>query len=146
MGFLRGHRVAGIGIALLAIVAVGLLAASVLAGRGSAWERGLRQASALTSPMAHSPASVAAGRAVFQLRCQACHGDRGRGDGPLAVALEPKPADLLLHAPQHTPGELFYFISEGVPGSAMPAWKGALSETERWQLVHYLMTLAAPAP
>jgi hypothetical protein len=30
---------------------------------------------------------------ILKLRCAACHGERGKGDGPAAVALTPKPRD-----------------------------------------------------
>lgn len=85
---------------------------------------------------------MARGRATFAARCAPCHGTGGRGDGPLAAALDPRPADLVLHAPQHTDGELFYFISRGVPGTSMPAWRDVLGKTERWELVAYLRALA----
>jgi mono/diheme cytochrome c family protein len=100
----------------------------------------------MRSPLAPSAASVAAGRAIYLERCLPCHGPRGRGDGPAGVTLDPRPADLLLHVPQHTDGELFYFVSRGIPGSAMPAWRAALSETERWQVVQYLREIGRGAP
>ena len=76
----------------------------------------------------------------------ACHGDRGRGDGPAGATLEPKPADLVLHVPQHTDGELYYMVGVGFPDSAMPAWRSVLSEQQRWELVHYLRVLASGNP
>lgn len=33
---------------------------------------------------------------VWQTRCSTCHGPGGKGDGPAAVALTPKPRDLTL--------------------------------------------------
>ncbi|HVS11601.1 MAG TPA: cytochrome c [Planctomycetota bacterium] len=43
----------------------------------------------------------------------------------------------------HLHGELYYFVSRGIPGTAMPSWRSALSSRERWHLVHYLRELAA---
>ena len=37
---------------------------------------------------------VAAGKAEYEIACHACHGDKGKGDGPLAQYLTIKPADL----------------------------------------------------
>jgi mono/diheme cytochrome c family protein len=48
--------------------------------------------------------------------------------------------------PQHTDGELFYFVSRGIPGSAMPAWRTVLNETERWQVVQYLREIGRGTP
>ena len=75
-----------------------------------------------------------------------CHGERGRGNGPAAAGLSPPPADLVLHVPQHSDGELFYMIGRGMPNSAMPEWRNVLTERERWDLVHYLRVLAAGRP
>jgi glucose/arabinose dehydrogenase len=36
-----------------------------------------------------------------------------------------------------SPGELFWFISEGSPNNGMPSWT-QLPETQRWQIVSYL--------
>jgi len=83
-----------------------------------------------------------AGKALFQARCAVCHGPEGRGDGPAAFTLIPHPVNLQIHVPLHAPGEIDYWISEGVPGTGMPPWKTQLSETERWQVVRYLQALA----
>ncbi|MBI3522621.1 MAG: cytochrome c [Chloroflexi bacterium] len=95
------------------------------------------------NPVPNDAANIDSGRALFQKNCVVCHGARGLGDGPAALSFNPRPVNLQLHVPQHAPGEVFYWISEGVPGTAMPAWKDQLSDTERWQLVRYLQQLAA---
>ena len=84
-----------------------------------------------------------AGKILYQARCVVCHGPAGRGDGPAAFTLLPHPVNLQIHVPLHAPGEIEYWISEGVPGTGMPPWKTQLSDTERWQLVRYLQALAA---
>lgn len=110
------------------------------------WTRGLNQASTLSNPLRPTTEAVDAGRAIYRERCVACHGDRGRGDGVAGVTLDPKPADLVLHVPQHTDGELYYMVSVGFPEGAMPAWRSVLNEQERWELVHYLRVLASGNP
>lgn len=84
-----------------------------------------------------------AGKTIFQARCAVCHGPQGRGDGPAALTLIPRPVNLQVHVPLHAPGEIAYWIAEGVPGTGMPPWKTQLSETERWQVIRYLQALAA---
>lgn len=44
----------------------------------------------LTVLASHTPRA----EKLFKEQCAACHGARGRGDGPAAAALQPKPADL----------------------------------------------------
>lgn len=40
-----------------------------------------------------SESAGAAAAQIFQQRCVACHGSAGKGDGPAAAALTPKPRD-----------------------------------------------------
>ena len=96
-----------------------------------------------TNPVPDTTASTDAGRVTFQANCAVCHGSRALGDGPQAFTLNPRPVNLQLHVPLHAEGEIHYWITEGVVGTGMPAWKDRLSDTERWQVVRYLDALAA---
>ncbi len=46
----------------------------------------------LGTPVA--PTVIAQGSAIFHDHCAVCHGERGRGDGPAAGALTPRPTNL----------------------------------------------------
>ncbi len=82
------------------------------------------------------------GKALYEENCVICHGARGRGDGQAAPGLNPKPKNLSDRATQaQTDGELFWKLTQG--RGAMPEWRN-LPEKERWSLVHYLRSLAAP--
>ena len=95
------------------------------------------------SPFAPDAASLAQGRAVYEQNCVSCHGPTGRGDGPLARNLRPRPADFRVHmAAGHTDGELFNWLTNGVPETAMPAYGGQLSEAERWHVINYIRGFA----
>jgi mono/diheme cytochrome c family protein len=96
------------------------------------------------NPIPVSPASLAQGQTIYQDQCVPCHGPAGKGDGPLALTLNPRPADLTQHtAPGvHSDGQLYDWISDGIPGSAMPAFQTILSDDERWHVVNYIRTLA----
>jgi mono/diheme cytochrome c family protein len=102
------------------------------------------------NPTPDNAATVAKGKALYQATCVVCHGVVGRGDGPAAFTLVPRPVNLQLHVPQHAPGELLYWISTGIPGTAMPAWqdvdpatgKPRLSDDDRWSIIRYLQALA----
>jgi mono/diheme cytochrome c family protein len=96
------------------------------------------------NPIPPNAASVRQGQALYERNCVPCHGPTGKGDGPLGLTLNPRPADLSQHAVPgvHTDGQLFDWISHGFPGSAMPAFAPTLTEEERWHLVNYIRTLA----
>jgi copper transport protein len=92
----------------------------------------------LANPVPRTPASVARGQELYQQNCVICHGLNARGDGPLAATLNPRPADLRIHVAQHTEGQLWTWLSDGFPGSAMPAFRTTLSDEDRWNVINYL--------
>jgi putative copper resistance protein D len=48
----------------------------------------------------------------------------------------PRPADLTAkHTVHHTVGDLFWWLSYGIKGSAMPGFEERLSEEERWDVL-----------
>jgi len=93
-----------------------------------------------------------AGKVVYQKWCAGCHGEGGAGDGPGAAAMLPRPRDFTFAIYQirttptgqlPTDGDLQRAIDEGIPGTAMPAWRERLSAGERRDLVGYLKSLSA---
>jgi putative copper resistance protein D len=96
------------------------------------------------NPITPSENSAMAGHLLYQEKCLPCHGPAGKGDGPVGLTLNPRPADLSLHAVPgvHTDGQLFLWITDGYPNSAMPGFRQSLSDEQRWDLVNYIRTLA----
>lgn len=93
---------------------------------------------------------AASGKAVFEKKCALCHGSEGKGDGPGAPTLDPKPRDFTkglykirttASGQPPTDTDLFRVITEGMIGTSMPGWK-VLPEKDRWDLVAYLKTFA----
>jgi len=76
-----------------------------------------------------------------ELSCAVCHGDTGRGYGPKAFFLDPRPADFasspLQTAFREHQDYVLWWVSDGVPQTAMPAFRNVLTETERWQAITY---------
>jgi mono/diheme cytochrome c family protein/Tol biopolymer transport system component len=99
------------------------------------------------NPLTADAATLAAGQMLYAANCAVCHGASGRGDGPLAIGLAPRPADFTQHMipGKHTDGQVFLWVKNGYPGSAMPAWGERLSDEQIWQVVTYLRTFGQPA-
>ena len=98
----------------------------------------------LRPSVAYQVGAITAGAALYQANCAGCHGPRGAGDGPDGRGLPRSPADLRApHTAQHTAGDLFWWISHGIPGSGMPGFGSRLSEEESWELINYLRALSA---
>lgn len=47
----------------------------------------------LLAPATALAGDAAAGKAVYDINCIACHGPTGKGDGPVGAALNPPPRD-----------------------------------------------------
>jgi high-affinity iron transporter len=85
---------------------------------------------------------VARGARLFEAQCATCHGAQGRGDGPLAATLDPRPTALSDHARarQRTLFALHQIIGNGVAGTAMNSF-ASLSDEDRWALAFFVGTL-----
>jgi putative copper resistance protein D len=101
---------------------------------------------ALLNPIASTPESVAAGEAIYRQRCQVCHGASGGGNGPGAAGLNPPVSDFRVHLlAGHSDGRFFHWISEGIPGTAMPSFKNSLSAGDRWHVINFMRHAFTPA-
>ena len=91
-----------------------------------------------------------AAKALYELKCMGCHGQKGDGKGPAAELLSPPPRDFTsgIYKIRTTAGkapsdqDLFRVITDGMPGTSMPSW-AVLPEKERWNLVAYVKAFAA---
>jgi cytochrome c oxidase cbb3-type subunit I/II len=81
------------------------------------------------------------GKANFTQRCLACHGCSGNSQGPYARHVVTQPANLHERIASF-PGDAYHIwrVSEGVPGTAMPAWHLSLNETEIQMIAIYEMS------
>ncbi len=91
----------------------------------------------LVNPKPNSEESIARGREMYELHCLVCHGEQGRGDGPVGIKFVPQPMELNLDYVQLQPdGQLFYTISHG--SIAMPFYRQAMPAEDRWHLVNFI--------
>ncbi len=92
------------------------------------------------------------GEEIYRERCSFCHGLEGDGNGPVAEYLHPRPRDFTsgiyklrttASGTSPTDTDLIRTVSEGIPGTAMPAWKGTLTQEEIVTVVGYIKSFAA---
>ena len=93
---------------------------------------------------------LTAGKQIFSQVCTPCHGPEGKGDGPAAVALDPKPRNLTDPGYMTSLDEryLFELVSRGgvaVGKSAMMPPQPTLAAQEIRNVVAYVKTLAPTA-
>ncbi len=97
----------------------------------------LQAGKTLVNPIRKSPESLARGQEMYVLHCLVCHGEQGRGDGPVGKKFVPQPMELNLDYVQLQPdGQLYYTISHG--SIAMPFYRQAMPAEDRWHLVNFI--------
>jgi mono/diheme cytochrome c family protein len=87
------------------------------------------------------------GARIYAEQCSGCHGIDGRGDGPAAPGLVPKPRNFRDAAfwKDRSAADLEAIVRNGKPGSMMMAFGSALSDAEITAVVRFVQSLA-PAP
>lgn len=84
------------------------------------------------------PESRVGGSSVFRTYCASCHGQAGRGDGPVAQFLKRKPVDLTRIAERNKgtfPAERVFQMIDGRQGvkahgdAQMPVWGDAFAKS-----------------
>jgi mono/diheme cytochrome c family protein len=102
-------------------------------------------------PGTEIPATATTGQRVFARYCATCHGPDGRGNGPAAPSLIPRPRDftLGLYKFKSTPPplpptneDLVNVVSNGLQASAMPYFRDILSAEEIRAVVAHVRTLS----
>ena len=88
-----------------------------------------------------SAAARTRGRTLFRQHCAICHGVRGDGRGIRSEGLDPAPMDFTNPRWRESVARrrVFYWIRNGVPGTAMPAWR-IFDDGETWDLVAYVLS------
>ncbi|MFI5132704.1 MAG: c-type cytochrome [Chitinophagales bacterium] len=96
----------------------------------------------MSNPIKADAKSIAAGKALYVVNCEPCHGKKGIGNGTKAADLKTVPGNFTKESFQaQTDGAIFYKMTEG--RKEMPKAKKDLpNDIDRWSLVNYLRTFA----
>ena len=86
------------------------------------------------------------GKEVFEERCVGCHGTKGDGKGPGARFMSPPPADFTdkddaCCGGDTGPGDFYYRILRGWPGTGMENFGERLSVDDIWRVVLFVKTI-----
>jgi mono/diheme cytochrome c family protein len=92
------------------------------------------EAAAVENPIEANKSSIEAGKALFDLQCKACHGEKGLGDGLI------KSGSLVDEKfQQQSDGAVFWKLQEG--RGQMPSF-AALPEDQLWNVINYIRSLS----
>jgi mono/diheme cytochrome c family protein len=100
------------------------------------------------NPAQQGRLTLVRGRELYVIHCSPCHGDTGRGDGPVAAVLSEKTPDLTDAKVQTelTDGGMVHVIATGTMSEVMPSFSADIALEDRWILVRYLRSIAQGAP
>jgi mono/diheme cytochrome c family protein len=132
--------------ALVFVFAMLSFAGSVIARQAAG--KGDPEAAKIKNPFAATPESIAAGQKTFQSLCAGCHGKDAKGGITISVIEDrggTQPPDLTDEKWDHgsSDGEIFTVTKKGVPPDYfMAPWDGRISDTDMWNLVNYLRSVA----
>lgn len=122
--------------------------------RGASWGRALGGGALLVLGGLRLAAAqdVAAGKQVYVKWCAGCHGETGDGKGDAAQMMLPRPRDFTgavykirstASGALPTDADLERSVDDGLFGTAMPAWKTRLSDSDRHNVIAYIKTFSA---
>lgn len=110
---------------------------------------GLRLSNQLKNPFPDSPEVVAAGKALYEMYCEHCHGPKGAGDGKVAtgVTVEGQEKSAYAGVPSYqsdalkniSEGHIFHVITYGK--NLMWPHGSQVTPDDRWRIAKYVKSL-----
>jgi mono/diheme cytochrome c family protein len=95
--------------------------------------------SGMKNPVAPGEASLALGKALFEINCALCHGQTSAKPGPVGRKFTPPPPGLDHGMVQGlSDSDIFNAIARGF--GRMPPFRDKITPAERWSLVNFLRT------
>jgi mono/diheme cytochrome c family protein len=88
------------------------------------------------------------GKALYENKCAACHGASGKGDGPAAVGMRPRPRDLRNEEFMQTISDKYLYEVIAYGGQKvgksplMPGWGNILDQKEIIDIISYMRELS----
>ena len=106
-----------------------------------------KAAGMIKDPLPFTDENKAAGKKLYTTHCINCHGEAGNGQGNLVVLPDGTdgpytavPPDYKKRLPEIKDGNIFYSVSYGK--GMMGGYGYSLNVTERWQVIHYIKSIA----
>ena len=92
----------------------------------------------LKNPFRATSETIDEGKALYQVYCLVCHGERGFGDGSISGKIPLPPSYRSERLLEFLPGRMFHVITLGA--GKMPSYAAQLGVDDRWRIVTYVRT------
>lgn len=93
------------------------------------------------SPFAANSENLLSGAKIYKQNCAGCHGIRDQKTTSIAQGLFPKPPQFFEKekgVTEDPPGEIYWFVKNGVRLTGMPGFVDLLTDKELWQVSLFL--------
>jgi mono/diheme cytochrome c family protein len=105
---------------------------------GPGEDEAMRAGRELQNPLHATARTLDEGKGLYGIYCAICHGEQGKGDGPISGKIPPPPAYTSERVMAFPPGRIFHVLTTG--SGKMPSYAAQLSAGERWKVVTYVRT------
>lgn len=112
------------------VVATSAAMTSRLSAQSPGFHNAPNSAAQMKNPYWEDAQAAAGGKKLYSQNCAQCHGNNLQGMGPAPTLT----SESMKNA---TPGDLFWFITNGDLSKGMPSWS-QLPKQQRWQIVTFL--------
>lgn len=102
-------------------------------------EGALKAGRELRNPYKSTEKVLEKGKALYGIYCLVCHGETGKGDGPIVPKFRNPPSYSSNTVSQLPEGRIFHTITKGK--GMMPSHSVQLNVKERWFIVNYVKQL-----
>lgn len=106
---------------------------------GPGEKEAIRAGKELRNPFAVTEKNLVQGKHVYDNYCLVCHGEKGKGDGPLIPKFPNPPSLTSKRIMKYEDGRFYHIIVHGA--GDMPSHAAQISKKDRWFLVNYLKKL-----
>jgi mono/diheme cytochrome c family protein len=115
---------------VIATVTLLTMAISAYPAAAQTFHNAPASAGQMKNPYAGNARAAAGGKKLFAQNCAQCHGSDLKGMGPAPSLTSAK-------VKATSPGEIFWFITNGDLNKGMPGW-AQLPKPQRWQIITFL--------
>ncbi len=92
----------------------------------------------MKNPVPATKQSIAMGHALFMTYCFPCHGETGKGNGPVSKVFDTQPADLTSDYVKNDLSDGWIWGTITFGSYIMPHYSYDMNPTERWDVVNFV--------
>lgn len=107
---------------------------------GETPEEAERAGRELVNPLEYTEAHLKSGKVLYETYCLTCHGNEGKGDGPLIPKFPNPPSFRTQPVKNYSEGRIFHIVTRG--SGMMQSHASQIRPEDRWKIAMYVKSLS----